>query len=183
LKYSAISDDVFSRIRETVDGSIGLHVPAAMKKLSSVYDTLASENSEDWSNAVHSCRRVLQDLADVLFPPQNDRVIVAGNNKKTIKLGRDNYINRLLAFVQDNSDSERFKAIVGSNLEFLIDRLDAVFRAAQKGSHDVIVSRDEADRYVVYTYLVVGDILSLARSSSERPEHKDTVGAGRGAAA
>lgn len=42
----------------------------------------------------------------------------------------------------------------------------SMFKAAQKGSHDTIVSREEADRYVIYTYLIVGDILSLRESLS-----------------
>jgi hypothetical protein len=162
LKFSAISEDVFSRIRERVDNSIGQHVPEAVKKLSAVYENLTSENVENWSNAVHSCRRVLQDLADALVPPQADRVAIVAGKQKNVKLGKDNYINRLLAFVDDRSSSERFSAIVGSNISFLVDRLEATFRAAQKGSHDVIVTREEADRYVVYTYLIVGDILVLA---------------------
>jgi len=33
--------------------------------------------------------------------------------------------------------------------------------AAQKGSHADIVTKEEADRYVVFTYLIVGDVLSL----------------------
>ena len=41
------------------------------------------------------------------------------------------------------------------------ERVDSVFRAAQKGSHSTIVTQAEADRYVVYTYLIVGDILTL----------------------
>jgi hypothetical protein len=49
---------------------------------------------------------------------------------------------------------------VGSHLKFLGDRLDAVFHAAQKGSH-AAVSHDEANRYVIYTYMLVGDILAL----------------------
>ena len=44
---------------------------------------------------------------------------------------------------------------------FLGERLDSVFQAAQKGSHAEIVTRSEADRYVVYTYMVVGDLMSL----------------------
>lgn len=161
LKFSAISSDIFSRIRERVDGTIGEHVPAAVNKLAAVYENLQSSNTEDWSNAVHSCRRVLQDLADALFPAQTDRAVDKGGVKRTIKLGPDNYINRLVTYAADNSDSGRFTAIVGSQLNFLSDRLEALFRAAQKGSHDIILSREEADRYVIYTYLIVGDILAL----------------------
>ena len=165
LKFSEIAGDIFSRIRERVDSMIGTVVPSAINKLSAVYDNLQSENQEDWSNAVHSCRRILQDLADGVFPPTSDRVRKIAGKQKTIKLGKDNYINRIMAFVEDRSDSKRFQDIVGSHLSFLGNRLDSVLQALQKGSHDVIVTRDEADRYVVYTYLVVGDVLSLTTST------------------
>jgi hypothetical protein len=160
LKYSGIADDIFSRIREKVDSSIGERVPGAIQKLAAVYGNLQSENPEDWSNAVHSCRRILQDLADALYPARADETIEINGKPKVIKLGADNYINRLIAYIESRSASERFAAIVGSNLGFIGDRLDSVFRAAQKGSH-ANVSKEEADRYVVQTYLLVGDILSL----------------------
>lgn len=162
LKYSKITSDIFSRIRGIVDSKIGDLIPLSVQKFSSVYENLNSENTEDWSNAVHSCRRILQDTADVIYPSREDRVIDLGNGKsKTIKLGPDNYINRLIAFVEENTDSKRFEEIVGSHMKYLGERLDAIFQAAQKGSHDIISSREEADRYVIYTYLVIGDILSL----------------------
>lgn len=72
-----------------------------------------------------------------------------------------NYINRLICFVEDNSKSERFNELVGSHLEFIGNRLDSIYHAASKGSHTDITSREEADRCVVYTYMIVGDILSL----------------------
>ena len=100
-------------------------------------------------------------IRDSIYPPRADNVIDAGGKPKTIKLGPDNYVNRIVAFLQERSDSERFQAIVGSHLSYIGDRLDSVFQAAQKGSHSTIVTRDEADRYVVYTYLVVGDVLRL----------------------
>lgn len=161
LKFSGIAEDAFSRIRDAVDSKIGMYVPDAIQKFTAVYDYLTSENPEDWSNAVHSCRRILQDLADAVFPAQADRVVEVSGKKRTIKLGKDNYINRIICFVEDHSSSERFNEIVGSHLDFLGARLDAIFQAAQKGSHGNIVRRDEADRYVVYTYMVVGDILTL----------------------
>jgi len=160
LKFSGIADDIFSRIRERVDSRVGERVPTAVQKLAAVYENLNSDNAEDWANAVHSCRRILQDLADSIYPPREDAVIQVAGKPKTIKLGPDNYVNRIMAFVDERSASERFQEIVGSNTSYIGERLDSVFRAAQKGSH-ATVTRDEADRYVVYTYLVVGDVLSL----------------------
>lgn len=168
LKYSAIVDDVFARIRDRVDGAIGQIVPDAVQRLTAIYDNLRSENPEDWSNAVHSCRRILKDLADAVFPPADEeRSVEVEGKTKTIKLGADNYINRIMAFVQDRSSSKRFQDLVGSHLRFLGDRLDSVVNAAQKGSHATIVNKEEADRYVVFTYLLVGDILSLQESPDE----------------
>jgi hypothetical protein len=162
LKFSGIADDVFSRIRSRVDSTIAHIVPDAVQKLAAVYENLQSDNPEDWSNAVRSCRRILQELADVLFPATDEeRIVEIEGKKRTIKLGKDQYINRVIAFVESKSASSRFNDLVGSHLSFLGNRLDSVFTATQKGSHATIVSRQEADRYVVYTYLLLGDILSL----------------------
>lgn len=158
LKYSGISSDAFSRIRESVNNLIVEHVPSATQKFSAIYENLLSENPEDWSNAVHSCRRILIDLADIVFSPQKtDRHDKEGN---PIKLGKDNYVNRLICFAEDNTESKRFTEIVGSHIKYLGERLDSICSAAQKGSHST-VDKLEADRYVVYTYMIVGDILSL----------------------
>lgn len=161
LRYSGIAEDIFTRIRGRVDASIGKTVPDAIQKLASVYENLKSTNQEDWSNAVHSCRRILQDLADKLFPPTDEtRTIRQGSKEAVIRYGPDQYIKRLIRFVEERGSSERLSAVVGSHLQFLGDRLDAVFRAAQKGSHSA-VEQEESDRFVVYIYLLVGDIISL----------------------
>jgi len=167
LKFSDVAQDVFSTIRETVDREVGSVVPDAVQKFNAVHENLRSDNPEDWSNAVHSCRRILQDLADMLFPPQPEsRFVKEGKQEREIKLGADHYINRLVCFVEDHSSSSRFEELVGSHLRFLGDRLDTIFRAAQKGSHKS-VGREEANRYVVYTYMIVGDILALNRESNK----------------
>lgn len=157
LKFSGIAHDAFSSVREAVDREIENVIPAAAQKFAAIHENLRSSNPEDWSNAVHSCRRILQDLADVLFPPQAESRY---KNEKEIKLGPEHYKNRLMCFVEDNSTSRRFKHLVGSHLRFLGDRLDSIFQAVQKGSHGSVEQR-EANRYVVYTYMIVGDILSL----------------------
>lgn len=173
LKYSSINNDIFSRVRNRVDDKIGSIVPDSVQKFTAVYENLLSDNTEDWSNAVHSCRRILQDTADSLYPPREDVQVGEGRSAKTIKLGPDNYINRLIQYVTDNSDSERYEEIVGSHLKYLGERLDSIFKAAQKGSHDEITSQDEADRYVLYTYMVVGDILHLQSDIDTKLTHDE----------
>lgn len=161
LKFSNQVSDFFTSTRREVDARLTKYLPEATEKLSSILDNLKSENSEDWSNAVHSCRRLLQSVADKVFPPSNEP---RKKGDKTISLKADNYINRLVCFAEDHSKSTVFNSVVGSNIAFLGDRLDAIFSASQKGSHSEISSRSEAERYVVYTYMILGDILTLADS-------------------
>lgn len=178
LKFSDLAEDAFSRIRELVDNSIGSLVPMGDQKIMSIYKNLRSTNPEDWSMAVHGCRRVLTALADSVFPPQAEPRCKNVNGKEIkIKLGQDEYKNRLICFVEDHSDSERFKELVGSHLEFLENRLESVIEAANKGSHSTIISREEADRYVVYTYMIVGDILSLWKEKQHTPRNLTSKGA------
>lgn len=158
LKYSKLNNDIFVRTQLKVDSVMMDILPETIKKFTSVYSNLLSENDEDWSNAVHSCRRILQDLADKIYPAREPKELPGG---KKINLGVEQYINRLVAYIEKHSDSSRFKEIVGSNLKYIGERLDSIFNAVQKGSHKVISTQDEADRYVIYTYLIVGDILRL----------------------
>jgi len=167
LKYSQIVNDIFARVRNRVDRHIGDLIPDAVKRFTAVYDNLASDNPEDWSNAVHSCRRILKDLADALYPArEGEEQVMKGQKGKPVKLGPEQYKNRILAFVSEKSDSERFIQVVGSNLGFLVDRLESIYTSASKGTHTTILNREEAERYVVYTYLLVGDVLSLYDSST-----------------
>jgi hypothetical protein len=158
LKFSAVASDVFERTRSQVDRKILVLIPDAVKRFTAVYENLLSSSEEDWSNAVHGCRRILEAAADALYPSREDKI---GGNNKSIKLGKSNYVNRLMAYVEEHSTSTRFTEIVGSHLKYLGERLQAIFEAANKGTHNVISSRAEADRYVIYTYLFIGDILQL----------------------
>ena len=90
LKFGRIADDVFSRVRVRVDSVIGQSVPDAVQRLTAAYENLRSDNPEDWSNAVHSCRRILQDLADAVFPATEEIRVKESNGGRTeIKLGEN----------------------------------------------------------------------------------------------
>ena len=148
--------DVFLSNLELVRTRIAQVVPDGVKKLNSIIENLKSSNEEDWSNAAHSCRRLLKSVADVVFPPQKENLKVNG---KSIKLGKEQYINRLIAFVEKNKSSSAYSKVVGSQLAFIGDRLDAVSNAAHKGSHNTLKNKSEAEKYFVYTSLILSDIL------------------------
>lgn len=157
LKFSNITESIFTKKRLSVDEKLAEISPDAVRKFVSVHENLRSSNSEDWANAVHSCRRILKDVADVLYPPKKESIQVNG---KPIKVGEEQVINRLIQYVDSKSSSGRFEELVGSHLKYLGERLDSVYEAANKGTH-AEVSLDEAERYIIFTYLLIGDLLSL----------------------
>jgi hypothetical protein len=162
LRFGQIPDEVFTLTRVRVDARLAELVPDAVAKFVSAYDNIRSTNTEDWANAVHSCRRVLQAVADQLYPPAHDASATIERNGRKIRIGPEHYINRLMVYAEDHATSSSYSAIVGSSLDYLGNRLDAIYTASNKGTHSEISSPQEAARYIVYTYLLLGDLLSLA---------------------
>ncbi len=158
LKFGNLTEEIFKKRKLFVDSSLGEISPKTLQKFVSVYENLNSKHEEDWANAVHTCRRAIKDVADHLSPP-SEQLIECEDGRK-IKLDEDHYILRLKEYIKRKSDSETFKKIVGSHLDYIGDRIDAIYKSSTKGTHEE-VSREEAERYVIYTYLLLGDVLSL----------------------
>lgn len=163
LRVSSAVEDIFEGYRSKVDKYLGALIPNDLRRLDSIRDNLVSNNPEDWANAGHSCRRLLQAVADVLYPPSD--TTVTSTSGKSVKIGKDHYINRLIMFCESKITSGVNFKIISSDLHYIGERLDAVFSAAQKGSHSEI-SLAEAQRFVIHTYLAIGDILELTAEAS-----------------
>lgn len=157
LSYGNIVEDTFTKSRLAVNDKLSTLCPKSIEKFITVYNNMDSDNPEDWANAVHSCRRILVDLADVLYPPKDEPILING---KKIKVGKDQYINRLIQVIDSKAGSKTYSDIVGTDLEYTGKRIDAINNAACKGTHSD-VSKEEASRYIIHTYLLISDIVSL----------------------
>lgn len=157
LLYGNIVEDTFTKARLGTNLRLNTLCPQAINKFVSVYNNMGSNNPEDWANAVHSCRRILVDLADALYPPRNESIKV-GN--KEIKVGHDEYINRLVQFIENKKGSKTYSDVVGADLSSIGKRLDAINDAVCKGTHAEI-TKDEASRYIIHTYFLISDIIAL----------------------
>ncbi|MES2677511.1 MAG: hypothetical protein V4612_04270 [Pseudomonadota bacterium] len=127
------------------------------KRFEALHPLLASDNPSHWANAVHECRKIFQELADELFPAQSES---RKKNGLEIKLDSNAYINRLACFVEDNSKSKTYTSVVSSQLDDFGKKLKTIFDATNKGTH-ADLTREHAYSFAAYTYLIVGDILSL----------------------
>ena len=161
LVYGNIVEDIFTESRMKVNEKLGEYCPKSIEKFVSVYENLSSENPEDYANAVHSCRRILVDLADALYPPSDTPIQING---KSIKVGADQYINRLIQYINSKSGSKTYNNVVGSDLSSIGMRLDAINDAVCKGTHTDI-TKDEAQRYIIHTYFLISDIIALEETN------------------
>lgn len=146
---------IFEKRQEVTNKKLEIICPDFSKQLISVYDNIESKNDEDWANAVHTCRRILKTVADGLYPP-----IINQPKTEKIKLGDENYINRLIAYINANTTSKSSKKMIGSTLEYIGCYIDSIYNSSNKGTHDK-VTKEEAERCIIYTYILLGDILSF----------------------
>lgn len=160
LRFGSTIESAFERLRADVDNSIGALVPNALARLNAAFENATSENPEHWANAASTCRRLLKEVADALRPPGPD---VDGR-----KMGEDNYINRLVDWIMTQATSETVSGGAIADLEYLGRRLDAAAEAGHKGAH-AEVSRFDASRFLVGTYVLLGDILRLADPEPASP--------------
>jgi len=101
------------------------------------------------SQAALSCRRFLERLADVLYPP---RETAEGERK----LGKTQYVNRLWAYVEQSLGPDGSR----SALSEIGNRMESLNALANKGLHDDIPV-DEMDRLVLNLVLLTHDLMRL----------------------
>lgn len=152
--FGDIPSTQFDIIRNQVDDLLLDICPDAIEKFMSAYERLGSRSEEDWSLALTATRRVIKAVADVLFPARNKEI-------KGRKLGEEQYINRLWAFLDLHVPKGSDKDLTKAHVKYLGSFIERLNKKASKGVH-VKVKYKEAVRTVLYTYLTLGDILEFA---------------------
>jgi hypothetical protein len=166
LELGNIVEPIFEAARVQVDAFVRAHVPKAAEQLLSVNERMRERNSESLSQSLTSCRRLLLSTADAVFPARPEQYVDAKGKKRDV--GVDDYKNRLLAFLDGKIASRSTSAIIGSQLEHLAARLDALYGKASKGVHDD-VSEEEARLVVIQTYLFLAEVARYARDLPTEP--------------
>jgi hypothetical protein len=158
ILYDQLNNDIFDKNRRYVDSRLNSIVPEVLDKFISAYKRLSEGDPEARSQALLSCRRILKSVANNVYPPSKEPVICSDGKER--KLTDDKYINRLLQFVNENSEGSAEKDILLAQITDLGNRLKSIDSLASKGVHDD-VSEYEVNQCVIQTYLLIGDILHL----------------------
>jgi DNA uptake protein ComE-like DNA-binding protein/uncharacterized coiled-coil protein SlyX len=166
IKFSGTVSNCFEILKNAVDDRLLDLQPTLAEQLMVAFKAISSKNIEEWSQALTSCRRLLEGLADQLQPVTKENV--NGRN-----LGQGQYVNRLWAFMDKSIESDSNKALAKTHVDFLGAWLEKVNKITNKGVHSEL-DQLEAIKAVFHTYLVVADILSYLKtepnSKSSKPD-------------
>ena len=151
-------------LKAEVDSKLLDLAPEIAEKLMIAFKSVASDSPEEWSHALTTCRRFLEDLADILYPAREEKV-------KGRAVGKEQYINRLWAFMDDAIESESNKDLAKSHVDYLGGYLEKAHKLSHKGVHTTL-KRIEAIKAVFHTYLVVADILDYLKKKAGEESRK-----------
>ena len=149
-QFDSLSESIFERYKNDIDTLIGETSGEVLEQIPSVMDRLAEGDQEAISQALVTCRRIIDSFADAIFPPREEIIDIGGNE---VSLAADKHQNRINAYIHQRIESNTRKKRFRQNLSNLYDRVST-------GVHnDVTV--EEARALFLNTYLLIGEILHL----------------------
>lgn len=154
---------VFERGLEYVRAQLAQRSPSALAKFKAAEDRLRDGSPEDLSQALTSVRRMIKELADVLYPATGETIV--GHDKISRVMDDAAYRNRLIQFVKDKLGKSDLSGVVSDTLRSLGTRLTNLDRLANKGVHSD-VGAAEAETTVVWTFLLAADLLRIDDGTS-----------------
>lgn len=143
LAFSEQQAELFEHARLKVDQLLSPLSGNVLSKVDTIYRRLAEDDVEAISQALSTCRRLIDSVADAIYPARYDTLEVNG---QLIKLEQPYVQNRLNAYVRERTDSESRRSKFRRTLSDLYARVSA-------GVHSE-VSADEA-RFLFSQYLPV----------------------------
>lgn len=164
LAFANTPQTVLDILRAEVDSKLLDLAPEVAEKLMVAFKSVGSESPEEWSQALTTCRRFLEALADSLYPAREEKV----NGREVGKL---QYINRLWAFMDNAIESESNKELAKSHISYLGKYLEKTHTIGHKGVH-ANLKRIEAVKAVFHTYLVAADILDYLKKGTDDKNKK-----------
>lgn len=160
LKFEGTTQSSFDILRKAVDDKLLDINPEIAEQLMIAFKNSTSNNKEELSQVLTTCRRLLEKLADTLYPA-TDEVI----NNRTFKPNQ--YINRLWRFMDINIQSDSNKDLAKAHIDLLGSWLQKSYALTCKGVHSN-VSQLETTKTVFHIYLLLADILEFIQPNTRQ---------------
>lgn len=150
--FDNLAESIFDTYKKEIDTLIAESAGDVIEQIPSIVARLSDNDKESISQALTTCRRVIDSFANYVFPSSDETITIDGNE---MSLKADKTLNRINTFVNQNSTSSSRKTKIRQNLKNLYERVSA-------GVHSD-VDAQEARNLFFNTYLILGEILTLKK--------------------
>lgn len=161
LEYTEIQSGIFEEAREYVDKKLTFS-RRTLEKLVATYHALPrAETPLAYSQVAFACREILQDFTDAIFKPKYVRKGEAQPTHEQTKIKLKLALRERLA-----EGKVRETNVALARIEYLNTYFDELTSYIQKQVHpkDFEPTADDAKRCVIYTYLIIWDVIQLLGS-------------------
>lgn len=163
LQFGNTARSVFEEYQEKVDEYYSFLPTNTLQKLSAIEELMEDGNPERYAQVLTSCRRLWCETANVLFDevlPDYTETHFKTKSGDEIDVSGDHSINKLSAVIETLQSKAAKNTLVGSETIYLIDWMKRINELQSIGVHHD-VTREQAMRCIIHTYIALGDILSL----------------------
>ncbi|MBU4501748.1 MAG: hypothetical protein KKA79_04095 [Nanoarchaeota archaeon] len=154
---------IFTETKEFVDTELAVICPDALEKLRLCYEELLSgAHSHRNARIAYDCREILKDFTDTIF---KEGYLPKGKKKPN----RNETKNKL----RYTLEAKGIKSKTTKNLlETQINYFNALSNYLQKNTHPYgfEVMKEDANNCVIYTYLMIRDVLKLLKQNENIEE-------------
>jgi hypothetical protein len=151
--FDGLAESIFDAYKKDVDLLIAENTGDVLNKISYVINGITDGGTEAISQALSTCRRIIDSFADCISPPQNNPIQT--EEGKSISVKKDKVLNRIVTYTRDKCTSN-------SRFEKIRDNITHLYSRVSAGVHNDI-DGSEAKNLFFNTYLILGEILSLKK--------------------
>jgi hypothetical protein len=153
-------ESIFTSITDEIIGKLTDTAPDLTDKLWSINQAfLNAQTGEQYAQAMTSCRRVFEYVADCLFPATDE--IIDGHILK-----KERYKSRLIEFTKQEMKSDINIDLIVTNTSSLYDEWNKLYSLSNKGVHSN-PHRQECRRCIIRTILLLDDLIAIKRTPFE----------------
>jgi len=146
-----MQENIFEKHKKVIDALLAKECGDVLDKIPAIYDRLAQNDPEAISQALTTCRRMINSFADNVYLPQREPIQFAGQE---MSIDKEHPLNRLRVFISNNTESDSVREKLNKRLRLLYDRVSTAVH------HEV--NSEEAQFLFLETYLLLGEIINLS---------------------
>ena len=153
--------NVFTETKKFVDTKLAEICPDALEKLQLCYEELLSDaHSHRNARVAYDCREILKDFTDAIF---KEEYLPEGREKPN----RNQTKNKLMYTLEATGiKGETTKKLIETQIDYFSEMSNYIEKNVHPTGFKVV--KEEANRCVIYTYLIIGDILRLLKQNEHR---------------